>query len=87
VCGLPFVAEKAFFTKARLVALDPWGDLRRPSVLLEKLFPRTVSDSSSQTPFQLSSSGEKLQSFGTLAETFSVTGWAVIVATPFSDSH
>jgi len=52
-----------------------------------KLLPRTLSDSSSQTPFQLSSSGQKLQSFGTLADTFSVTGWAVIVATPFLDFH
>jgi transposase len=45
-----------------------------------KLLPRTVSDSSSQ-------SVQKLQSFGTLADTFSFTAWAVIVATPFGDSH
>jgi hypothetical protein len=51
-----------------------------------KLLPRIVSDSSSQTPFQLSSSGQKLQSFGTLADTFSFTAWAVIVATPFGFS-
>ena len=52
-----------------------------------KLLPRTVIDNSSQTPLQLSSPGQKLQSLGTLADTFSVTAWAVIVATPFGDSH
>lgn len=40
------VAEEAFFTKARLVARDPWGDLRRPSVLLENnSFPRSTNNS------------------------------------------
>src|ERR1700730_6289202 len=43
-----------------------------------KLLPRTVSDRSSQTPFQPSPSSQKLQSFGTLAETFSFTAWIVI---------
>lgn len=43
-----------------------------------KLLPRTVIDSSSQTPFQPSSSSQKLQSFGTLANTFSLTARAVI---------
>ena len=42
-----------------------------------KLLPRTVTASSSQTPFQESCSSQKLQSFGTPAITLSFTGWAI----------
>ena len=50
-----------------------------------KLLPRTEMERSSQTPFQPSSSNQKLQSCGTPAITFSFTAWAVIGATPFLD--
>jgi hypothetical protein len=43
-----------------------------------KLLPRTVTDQSSQTPCQPSSSSQKLQSLGTLADTFSFSARAVI---------
>ena len=51
-----------------------------------KLLPRTVTASSSQTPFQESCSSQKLQSFGTPAITLSFTGWA-IADPPFSYSR
>jgi hypothetical protein len=47
-----------------------------------KLLPRTVIDSSSQTPFQPSSSSQKLQSVGMFADTFSFTAWVVIEGPP-----
>jgi hypothetical protein len=46
--------------------------------VFKKLLPRTVSDNSSQAPLQPSSSRQKLQTFGTLANTFSFTARAVI---------
>ena len=43
-----------------------------------KLLPQTVTDSSSQLPFQPSCSSWKTQSFGIPAVTFSFIAWAVI---------
>jgi hypothetical protein len=45
-----------------------------------------VTDSSSQTPFQPSSSSWKMQSFGTPAVTFSFIAWAVIFTLHSGDS-
>jgi hypothetical protein len=62
----------------RILSMCAWSSASILVLASSKLLPRTVSDSSSQTPFQPSSSSQKLQSFGTLANTFSFTARAVI---------
>src|SRR5690242_5841004 len=71
----------------RILSICAWSSASILVLASSKLLPRTVSDNSSQTPFQPSSSSQKLQSFGTPATTFSFTACAVIDATPSSDSY
>jgi hypothetical protein len=70
----------------KILSMCAWSAASILVLASSKLLPRTVSDSSSQTPFQPLSSSQKLQSFGTLANTLSFTARAVIDDS-FFDSH